>query len=647
MFDIREELKKLPEAPGVYLMHDAEGHILYVGKAVNLKNRVKQYFVKTVNRGPQILKMIREIAWFETITVDSETEALILECSLIKEHRPRYNTLLMDDKAYPYICLTHETYPRLRVARSLHRDGNEYFGPYTNVTAMRESLRLATELFALRSCERKLPETCGKERPCLNFELKRCLGPCRGCVSPELYGERVERARRFLKGDYRELRDELKSRMQRAAEQLEFEEAARLRDLIAQIRELSEKQKIEDTGGEDRDVLALAAKDGVGMAEIFFVRDGRVIGRDHFRLEVPVEQKKAEVLSELLKQFYSGTPYVPREILVETEPADREAIEQMLAAKNGRKTYIRVPQKGEKQGLLSLAAENALRVLQQDLDHVAREEEQTRGAQKELAALLGLDPERIRRLEAYDISHISGFATVGSMVVYQDGRPKNNEYRKFRIKWVEGVNDFASLAEVLYRRFSRGLQEKSSLREQGLEEEGFVHFPDLILMDGGLGQTEAAEAVLAELKLEIPVCGMVKDDRHRTRGLIFRGREIPIGERSGAFRLITRIQDEAHRFAIEYHRNLRGKAQIHSLLEDIPGIGPKRRAALMAHFGGLEPLKAASFDELAGVPGMDRPSAAQVYAFFHGGELPPREETATGSLELRSGAEMKLRCAKP
>ena len=623
MKTFQEELKKLPEAPGVYLMHGEDGEVLYVGKAVNLKKRVKQYFAKTVNRGPQILKMIQEIAWFETITVDNETEALILECNLIKQHKPRYNTLLMDDKAYPYLCLTNEAFPRLRYAHQMKRDGHEYFGPYADARAAKETSRLLQSLFSLRTCSRKLPETIGKERPCLNYDMHRCPAPCAGLVAAEEYAENVRQARRFLKGDFAPVIRALEQKMKAASETLDFEEAARLRDRIADIRSMADRQKVSGTGGEDIDILALALDGGDGMAEVFFIRDGRMIGRDHFRTRAGAEEDPAEVLSQVLRQFYSGTPFLPKTILTGYEPADREALEAMLTARSGRKTEIRTPQKGEKKGLMALAEENAARTLKQDRDRIAREDARTVGAQQELAGLLGLSD--VHRLEAYDISHISGFATVGSMVVYEDGRPRRNEYRKFRIKFVEGVNDYASLAEVLYRRFSHGLREKEALREQGLYEEtegSFVRFPDLILMDGGEGQVNAAEQLLDELGLSIPVCGMVKDDRHRTRGLVFRGREIPVDVRSESFRLMTRIQDETHRFAIEYHRSLRSKAQVHSLLDDVPGVGPKRRRSLMERFGSIEAIREAGTEELAAIPGMNRAAAETVYAFFHDGELP-------------------------
>ena len=619
----QEELKKLPERPGVYLMHGEDGEVLYVGKAVNLKKRVKQYFAKTVNRGPQILKMIEEIAWFETITVDNETEALILECNLIKEHKPRYNTLLMDDKAYPYLRLTNEMFPRLSYAHQMKRDGSEYFGPYADKGAAKETSRLLQSLFSLRTCSRKLPETIGKERPCLNHEMHRCPAPCAGLITAEEYAENVRQARRFLKGDYAPVIRMREEKMKAASDNLDFEEAARFRDRIEDIRSMSDRQKVSDTGGEDMDVLVLALENGEGMAEVFFIRDGRMIGRDRFRTRAGAEEDPAEILSQVLRLFYSGTPFLPKVILTAFEPADREALEAMLTAKGGRKTEIRTPQKGEKKGLTALAQENAARALKQDMDRISREEARTVGAQRELAGLLGLD--HVSRLEAYDISHISGFATVGSMVVYEEGRPKKNEYRKFRIKFVEGVNDYASLAEVLYRRFSHGLREQETLREQGLygtEEGSFVRFPDLILMDGGEGQVNAAEQLLAELQLTIPVCGMVKDDRHRTRGLVFRGREIPLDLRSEAFALLTRIQDETHRFAIEYHRSLRSKAQVHSLLDDIPGIGPRRRRMLMEHLGSIEAIREADAGKLAAIPGMNRAAAETVYAFFHGGELP-------------------------
>ncbi len=620
-FIIQEELKKLPAEPGVYLMHDADGRILYVGKASSLKNRVKSYFAKTVNRGPKIIKMIGEIAWFETITVSSETEALILECNLIKEHRPPYNTVLMDDKAYPYVCLSSsELYPRVYLSRRLHRDKNEYFGPFTNVTAVRETIRLMQQIFSLRTCERRLPEQQGKERPCLNYQMGRCPAPCqKGTISPEEYGESVEKARRFLKGDYRPAVSWLKDKMQEAAGRLDFEEAARLRDLMEDVKVLAEKQKLSEPDGEDRDVLALAFAEGEGIAEIFFIRNGRMIGRDHSQFEV-AEEDPAEVLSQVIRQFYSGTPFLPKEILTEREPAEKELLEQVLTLRAGRKVTIRVPQRGEKRGLLDLAAENAAAELKRLQRAAEREEQRSVGAVKSLAQLLKM--EQLVRIEAYDISHISGFATVGSMVVYENGRPKKNDYRKFRIRFVEGNNDTASLTEVLYRRFTHGLKEQSLIRENLGEEDSFLRFPDLILMDGGKGQVHAAEELLAELGLSVPVCGMVKDDHHRTRGLYFRDEELPIDVKSEVFQLITRIQDETHRFAIEYHRSLRGKSQVHSILDDIPGIGPSRRRALLKALPGIDAMKAASVEELKAIPGMNEPAAVAVYAFFHEGEVP-------------------------
>ncbi len=623
-FSIPEELKKLPQAPGVYLMHDEEGRILYVGKASNLHNRVKSYFAKTVNRGPQIIKMIGEIAWFETITVSSETEALILECNLIKEHRPPYNTLLMDDKTYPYVCLTSgEMYPRVFLSRQIRRDKNEYFGPFTNVTAVRDTIRLMQTVFSLRTCERKLPEQQGKERPCLNYQMGRCPAPCRkDAVSPEEYAENVEKARRFLKGDFRPALTYLKEKMGEAAERLDFEEAARYRDLSESVKVMAEKQKLSEPDGEDRDVLAVASKDGEGIAELFFIRGGRMIGRDHSRIEV-AEDDPAAVLSQVIRQFYSGTPFVPREILVEKEPAEKELLESVLSIRAGRKVTIRVPQRGEKRGLLDLAAENAAGELKRLQEAADREEARSVGAIAALGAMLHTDTPV--RIESYDISHISGFATVGSMVVYENGRPKKNDYRKFRIRFVEGNNDTASLTEVLYRRFTHGLKEQSLIRESTDSSDSFLRFPDLILMDGGKGQVHAAEALLAELGLFIPVCGMVKDDRHRTRGLYFRDEELPIDTRSEVFKLITRIQDETHRFAIEYHRSLRGKSQVHSILDDIPGIGPARRRALLQALPDIEAIKEADINTLKAIPGMNIAAARTVYAFFHGGEVAESE----------------------
>ena len=623
MFDIKEELKKLPEKPGVYLMRDADDHIMYVGKAVNLKNRVRQYFQKTVNRGPQILRMIEQIAWFETIVVDSETEALILECNLIKEHKPKYNTLLMDDKAYPYICLTvQEDYPRVLLARRMRRDKCKYFGPYTNVTAVRDTLRLLQKIFAVRTCTRSLPADIGKERPCLNYQMKLCPAPCQGYISREEYRLRIDRVESFLKGQYRPVLKYLEEKMQAASDELDFEAAIRYRELLFSVKKMDERQKVSDTSGEDRDIVALAREGENAIAQIFFVREGKLIGRDHFRLSILEEESDETVLSDFLKQFYAGTPFLPKEILVPAMPEEQAVLQQWLGIKSGRKVSLTVPVKGEKHRLMQLARENASQILRRELEKAAGEEARTIGACAALAALLGL--EKIIRMEAFDISNISGFQSVGSMVVYENGKPKKNDYRKFKIKFVQGANDYASMTEVIRRRFLHGLAEREKLRGQNSEEDlgRFSRFPDLILMDGGKGQVHMAQQVLATLGLSIPVCGMVKDDRHRTRGLYFNEEELPIDVRSEVFKLLTRIQDETHRFAIEYHRSLRGKEQVKSILDDIPGIGPVRRKALLRELKTMEALREADFQRLLAIPEMSRQAAACVYAFFHDGELP-------------------------
>ncbi len=628
-FVIAEELKKLPEKPGVYLMHDRDGAVLYVGKAVNLKNRVRQYFVKTVSRGPQILSMITQIAWFETIVVDSETDALVLESNLIKEHHPPYNTKLMDDAAYPYICLTlGETYPRLTVERSLKRNKNAYFGPYPNGRAVRETIDLLERIFCLRSCRLKLPENAGKQRPCLKYQMHRCPAPCTGKVPPEKYREQVRKAEHFLKGHYETVIAYLKDRMLAASAILEFEEAARLRDLLRDVQSLQDRQVVTDTAAADRDVLGLASENGQAIAEVFFVRGGRMIGRNHFHLEVGAEDACSSVLSQFIKQFYGGTPFLPGEIFTSEQPEDKELLENYLSTKAGHRVELLTPKRGEKMRLLELAGENALHELHEQAEQLKREAARTLGAQQGLARLLGL--EQLSRIESYDISDISGFSSVGSMVVYESGQPRKNEYRKFKIKFVEGADDCASLAEVLTRRFTEGLQQLQALRENGLEEpEGFRHFPDLILMDGGRGQVHVALEVLGRLGLDIPVCGMVKDDRHRTRGLFYRDEEVPIDTRSEEFKLVTRIQDETHRFAITFHQKLRSREQTHSVLDEIPGIGPARRQALQQAMKNRDTLKNATIEQLAAVPKMNRTAAETVYAFFHDGvieEAPEGEE---------------------
>lgn len=617
-FDIQEELKKLPDSPGVYLMHDADDTIIYVGKAISLKNRVRQYFQSSRNKGPKIEQMVSRIARFEYIVTDSELEALVLECNLIKEHRPKYNTMLKDDKTYPFIKVTvSEDYPRVLFSRSMKKDKNKYYGPYTSAGAVKNTIELICKVYKLRTCSRRLPRDIGNERPCLNYHIKQCDAPCQGYISREDYRKAVEEAMSFLNGNCEPIRKLLEERMNEAAERMDFEAAIEQRELLKNVQQIAQKQKITDSGGEDKDVVALMTEENDAVVQMFFIRGGRMIGRDHFFLRVAPHDTKSVILSSFLKQFYAGTPFIPKEVMLPEEIEDAEIIEEWLTKKRGQRVHIRVPKKGTKEKLVELAARNAEIVLRQDKDRIKREEGRTIGAMREIAELLGL--EGVTRVEAYDISNISGFESVGSMIVYERGKPKKSDYRKFKIKSVKGPDDYASMDEVLTRRFSHGLEEQRELQDKSMGQQfgSFSVFPDLIMMDGGKGQVNVALAVLDKLGLDIPVCGMVKDDNHRTRGLYFQNREIPIEKSSEGFRLITRIQDEAHRFAIEYHRSLRSKEQVHSILDDIEGIGPARRKALMRTFKSLEAIRDAKVEELASAPSMNERSAQKVYEFFH------------------------------
>ena len=611
-FDIQEELKKLPARPGVYIMHDEKDHIIYVGKAISLKNRVRQYFQASRNKGVKIEQMVTHIRRFEYIVTDSELEALVLECNLIKEHHPKYNTMLMDDKTYPFIKVTTgEAFPRVVLSRKMLKDKAKYFGPYTSSQAVRDTIDLIHKLYHLRSCNRSLPRDIGKERPCLNYHIKQCDAPCQGYISQEEYGKAVNEVLRFLNGNYDAVLKELEEKMNAASEALEFERAIEYRELISSVRKVAQKQKITDSSGEDRDILAVASEEEDAVVQVFFIRGGRLIGRDHFYLRISKGESPSEILNSFVMQYYAGTPFIPAELMLQDEVEDRELLEEWLSSKRGQKVAIKVPKKGTKEKLVELARENALLVLSKDKERLKREEGRTIGAVKEIAALLDLD--KIVRMEAYDISNTNGFESVGSMVVYERGRPKRNDYRKFKIRGIQGADDYGSMREVLTRRFTHGLKE----REENVELGKFTSFPDLIMMDGGKGQVNVALQVLDELHLHIPVCGMVKDDHHRTRGLYYHNEEIPIDRSSEAFRLITRIQDEAHRFAIEYHRQLRGKGQVHSILDDIEGIGPARRKALMRHYTSLDDIRKAKIEELAKIPSMNEKAAESVYKFFH------------------------------
>ena len=618
MFNIEEELKKLPAKPGVYIMHDADDTIIYVGKAISLKNRVRQYFQGSRNLGIRKEQMVEQIARFEYIITDSELEALVLECNLIKEHTPKYNILLKDDKTYPFIKVTvGEDYPRIQIVRRVKKDKSRYYGPYSSAMAVKDVVELTTKLYRLRTCSRNLPKDIGRERPCLYHQIHQCDAPCQGYISKEEYRKKVDKLLDFLNGNHKEILKELEEKMMSASQEMNFEDAAQYRDLIQSVKRIGERQKITDQHGEDKDVIAVAQDGEDAVAQVFFIRGGKLIGRDHFYLKVDKEDLRSQIISSFLKQFYAGTPFIPKEIMIQEEIEDSEVISQWLEKRKGRKVHIRIPKKGTKEKLVELAQRNAELVLSQDKERIKREEGRTIGAVKEIALKLGLPG--MERIEAYDISNISGFQSVGSMIVYEKGKPKRSDYRKFRIKSVQGPNDYASMEEVLTRRFVHGLDEQEARRKENLDEEfgSFTRFPDLIMMDGGRGQVNIALEVLGKLNLQIPVCGMVKDDKHRTRGLYFNNKEIPIDRDSEGFKLITRIQDEAHRFAIEFHRSLRSKGQVHSILDDIPGIGPARRKALMKQFPGPDKIKEASMEELKAVPSMNARAAEAVYRFFH------------------------------
>ena len=626
MFNVEEELKKLPRKPGVYIMRDDKDVILYVGKAINLHNRVRSYFRENIGRGPAIDQMVSLIARFEYIVTDSELEALVLENNLIKENSPKYNTLLKDDKTYPYIKVTvGEDYPRILFSRTMKKDKSRYFGPYTSAAAVKDTIELLNKLYQLRTCNRVLPRDIGIERPCLNYHIRQCLAPCQGYVSKEEYRQQVAGALEFLNGNYSPILKDLEEKMKKAAEAMEFEDAARYRDLLSSVRQVSQKQKITEGVGEDKDILALYQDETEAVVQVFFVRDGKLIGREHYYMTHVPENNKPAILQDFVKQFYAGTPFIPRELMLQYEIEDAELIEKWLSERKGSRVYLKVPKIGSKEKLVELAAQNAKLVLSQDREKLKREEGRTIGAVKEISDLLQLPLTGTARMEAYDISNINGFENVGSMVVYEKGKPKRSDYRKFKIKSVSGPDDYACMREVLTRRFRHGMEESRELEEQEMDQEygSFTKFPDLILMDGGRGQVNIALSVLEELGIDIPVCGMVKDDNHRTRGLYYHNIELPIDTHSEGFKLITRIQDEAHRFAIEYHRSLRSKTQVRSVLDDIPGVGSARRKALMRHFKSLEEIRQATVEDLMEIPEMNERTAQEIVAFFASQKRPP------------------------
>lgn len=600
-FDLAEELKKLPECPGVYLMHDKKDEIIYVGKAIRLKRRVSSYFRKIPNRSPKIEKMISLIDYFEYIVTDSELEALVLENNLIKEHRPKYNTMLKDDKSYPFMKVTvQEDFPRVLFARQMKRDGAKYFGPYTSSAAVKDTIELVKKLYGIRTCNKSLPKEIGVGRPCLYYQMKQCEAPCQGYISKEDYRKKIEQLLGFLNGDYKKVIKELEQKMKELSAQLEFEEAARYRDLIASVEHVTGSQRVVKTGGVDQDVIAMARKGSEAVVSLFFVRDGKLLGREHFHVEHSDTDTGSDIITAFIKQYYSGTPFIPNELLTEFETEEPELLEQWLTKRRGGRVHIITPQKGEKHKMIDLARENANIVLSRDIEKLKREEARTVGACNELAKLLGL--ESAFRLEAFDISNTSGFLSVASMVVFEKGKPRKNEYRKFKLKTVTGPDDYKSMEEVLTRRFT---------------DERMDVYPDILMMDGGRGQVNVALRVLDQLHLNIPVCGMVKDDNHRTRGLYYQNQEINFPKNSEVFGMITRLQDEAHRFAITYHKQLRGKEQVHSVLDDIKGVGPQRRKALMKHFKEIQKIRDARIEELAAVDGMTETVAQAVYDFFH------------------------------
>ena len=598
-------------------MHDRDDVILYVGKAVNLHNRVRSYFRKNIGRGPAIDQMVSRIAYFEYIVTDSELEALVLENNLIKEHSPKYNTLLKDDKTYPYIQVTlGEDYPRIRFSRIMKKDKSKYFGPYSSAQAVKDTIELLNKLYMLRTCNRTLPRDIGLERPCLNYHIGQCSGPCQGYVSKEEYRAQVNEAMDFLNGNYNPILKRLEEKMKQASEEMRFEDAARYRDLHTSVKSVAQKQKITTNPDEDKDVIAMYRDGEEVVVQVFFIRDGKLIGREHYYMTQVSESDNSAILTDFVKQFYAGTPFLPAELMLQYEIADSDLIAQWLTGRRGGKVIIKVPKVGSKEKLVEMARENARVILMNDREKIRREEGRTIGAVKEIRELLDLPS--ADRMEAFDISNTNGFENVASMVVFEKGKPKRSDYRKFKIRSITGPNDYECMREALTRRFTHGIEEGRELEAQDMDKEfgSFSKLPDLLLMDGGRGQVNIALEVLESLHLDIPVAGMVKDDFHRTRGIYFRNVELPIDTHSEGFKLVTRIQDEAHRFAIEYHKSLRSKAQTKSVLDEIPGVGPARRKALMRSFASIEAISEASAEELARIPEITPKAAEEIAAFF-------------------------------
>ncbi len=603
LFDIEEELKKLPHSPGVYIMHGGKEDILYVGKAIDLHNRVRQYFRNGHghNNSPKIVKMVSQIEYFEYIVTSSEMEALVLECNFIKEYRPKYNTMMRDDKGYPYIRITmEEEYPRVLYSHNMKRDKSKYFGPYTNATAVKDIIDLINKLFLLRRCNKHLPKEMYKDRPCLYYQIGQCSAPCNNHVSREAYMANIENAISFLNGNFNDTIARLENDMKTAAAEMDFENAAKYRDLINSIRHIADKQQMSKSSGDERDVIAYAAGETDIVVTIFFVRDGKLLGREHHHMSGNNQDEASDIISSFIKQYYLGMPYIPKEILVQSGIAELDILENFLSSKRGSSVHIIEPKKGDKKKIVTLACENAKTVLERDMERIKREEKRTVGACNEIAAILGI--EKADRMEAFDISNISGCLSVASMVVFDKGKPKKNAYRKFRLNTVTGPDDYASMKEVLSRRFT---------------DDKLDILPDVVMMDGGKGQVNIALAVLDSLGIDIPVCGMVKDDKHRTRGLYYNNKELEFSKGSEAILMVTALQDEAHRFAIEYHKQLRRQNQVHSILDEIPGVGPARRKALLKAFKDVEKIKEASIEELVALPEISPSTARYIYEFFH------------------------------
>lgn len=618
MFDFQHQLKILPDKPGVYIMKNSLGEVIYVGKAKVLKNRVRQYFQNSKNHSEKVRAMVKNIAEFEYIVTDSEMEALILECNLIKKYSPRYNIALKDDKFYPFIKITtNEDFPRVYVTRNFAKDGNRYFGPYTNGTAVYEVMGLIKKLFPLRTCKKAIVEGGEPTRACLNYHINLCKAPCAGYISKAEYWEMIDEIINILNGTDISIIKNLKLEMEKAAEELEFEKAAKIRDRILAIELISEKQKMFTVKEGDEDFIDLYTDEKDGCAQVFFVREGKVTGREHFMIEDIGDDPVKEVISSFIASFYGGTAQIPKTIYVPEEIEDQELIEKFLTEKRGSKVWIKVPKKGDKKNLLDMVRNNAKIMLDQFKEKMVEEKELNKSALTELADVLGLDS-LPARIEAYDISNIQGVDSVGTMVVFENGKAKNSDYRRFKIKSVKGPNDYESMREILSRRFSHGLEEVNKIKERNLEysKGKFCIFPDLIMMDGGKGQVNIALEVLKNFGIEIPVCGLVKDDKHRTRGIIFNNEEILIRRGSGLMNLITRVQDEVHRYAITYHRSLRDKRTLHSILEDIPRIGEKRRRNLLMKFGSIDNIKKASMEELLDTPGIDKRAAESIKQYF-------------------------------